>query len=101
MLQGMRSCLVHGEGGRIANTMAMCLGKIRGVLLDLSGTLHIENAPTSSAITALRRWDGPVISRSLVGGAIDSNGNIQWCVRVTMCGVCVAYKDLSRGLGMS
>ena len=69
MLQGMRSCLVHGEGGRIANTMAMCLGKIRGVLLDLSGTLHIENAPTSSAITALRRWDGPVISRSLVGGA--------------------------------
>ena len=69
MLQGMRSCLVHGEGGRIANTMAMCSGKIRGVLLDLSGTLHIENAPTSSAITALGRWDGPVISRLLVGGA--------------------------------
>ena len=84
----MRSCLVHGalgkEGGRIMSTMAMSLGKIRGVLLDLSGTLHIENAPTSSAITALRRWDGPVIGRSLVGGA----NRQQWCVRV-MCTMCV------------
>ena len=71
------------------STMAMSLGKIRGVLLDLSGTLHIENAPTFSAITALRRWDGPVISRSLVGGA----NRQQWCVRVYnvhgVCAVCL------------
>ena len=65
------------EGGTVISTMAMCLGKIRGVLLDLSGTLHIENAPTSPAITALRRWDVPVI-RSLVGGA-----------NKTLCAVCV------------
>lgn len=32
------------------------LGKVSGVLLDLSGTLHIESTPTPKAISALKRY---------------------------------------------
>ena len=39
---------------------ARALGRIRGVLLDLSGTLHVESTPTPSAVAALTRY--PVYS---------------------------------------
>ena len=31
------------------------LGSVRGVLLDLSGTLHVETTPTPSAVASLDR----------------------------------------------
>ena len=40
----------------IFNKMAVRgLGKISAVLLDLSGTLHVESTPTPSAVAALTR----------------------------------------------
>ena len=35
---------------------ARALGRVRGVLLDLSGTLHVESTPTPSAVAALNRY---------------------------------------------
>ena len=31
------------------------LGRVGGVLMDLSGTLHIEDTPTPSAVAALQK----------------------------------------------
>ena len=44
-----------GSGGRGSKANMQALGKLRGVLLDLSGTVHVEDTPTPGALRALSR----------------------------------------------
>ena len=45
-----------GLWGLLSVSMAVRgIGKVSAVLLDLSGTLHVESTPTPSAVAALTR----------------------------------------------
>ena len=50
----MAGKVVLGKMGGFAGA-PVAVGRIGGVLMDLSGTLHIEDTPTPSAVAALQK----------------------------------------------
>lgn len=50
-----QSNLRHIVGQSIRSMSNVLRAKIKAILIDLSGTLHIENEPTVNAVAALNR----------------------------------------------